>query len=215
VGGHLRDHRALELRDVVVPAQVARRVLRRVVAVALHRGHVEAADERHVVDDHDLLVVAVQGPLARVELAADRAALQERLLRGGGTFPRRLEERHGRAGPQQHAHRHPFRGGRQQLAQLGRARLPRQLEVGRRVPVRYVDVLLRALDRLRHDRERGGAVDQHLDVVAVLHRPARGEPPRAVAFQNLAPPQPPQSSRVVGAEQVLQSVAEACVENVE
>jgi hypothetical protein len=78
-----------------------------------------------------------------------------------------------------------------------------------------VDVLLGVLDRFRHSGKRGGAVDQDLDLVAVLDGPARGEPPRAVAIQHLSPAQLPKSSGVVGAQHVLQPVTEPRVEHVE
>ena len=67
------DRGAAQARPDVVPAEPApRRVVARVEPVAGVVGHVDSADERELaVDDHGLLVVAVERMLAGVGLAAD------------------------------------------------------------------------------------------------------------------------------------------------
>ena len=68
--GDVRDDRAAQPGADVVPAQApAGRVPARVPAVAAEVGEVDAADEGDLVVDHDeLLVVAVQEALARVDV---------------------------------------------------------------------------------------------------------------------------------------------------
>ncbi len=106
VRGDIRHRGAVQARAHVVPAEpAAGGVALGVVAVTAEVGHVDAPDERRVpVDDHDLLVVAVDRVLTRVDLAADlRLAGQlldiRRHLRARG-----MEERDRGARPHEHAH---------------------------------------------------------------------------------------------------------------
>ena len=104
----------------VVPADLVRlvRVLVGVVAVAGQRGQVDAADERQlVVDDHELLVVAVHHPRAGVELALDLRAAHEPLARG-------LDARRGAAGTRAPA-RPPTRSPAPARARRSRPAAPR------------------------------------------------------------------------------------------
>ena len=141
-----------------------------VVAVAGERGEVDAADERDlVVDDHELLVVALHHPAVRVELALDLRPLHQRVALGLDEPTTGLEDGHGRARPHEHADRDPLGGLAQQVAD--RRRLPRaRVEVGLEVPRADVHVALGAADRLGHRRQRVLAVDQHLERVALARR---------------------------------------------
>ena len=105
---------------------------RGVEAVARQRREVDPADERDLaVDDHELLVVAVHRPLARVQLAADARPVHELVARGSRTARARLEQRHRRAGPQQHAHVRRARRPRRAASRSGRALVvARQPEAG-------------------------------------------------------------------------------------
>ena len=146
VRGDVAHDRAAQQAGRVVPADLLLlvRVLGGVVAVAGQRRQVDAADERDlVVDDHELLVVAVHHPRARVELALDLRAAHEPLARGLDLGAARLEDRHRRAGPHDHAHRDALGGLGQQLAH--RPRVARAgVEVGLEVPRADVDVALGA-----------------------------------------------------------------------
>src|SRR5207244_1375221 len=77
--GDVRDGRSLDARGCVVPADgAAGRVLADVEAVALLPSEVDAADEGNAIVDHDrLLMVAVQGPLFRVDAALDPSLLRK------------------------------------------------------------------------------------------------------------------------------------------
>ena len=79
--GDVRDDRTAKEQRGVVPADgAARDVLVRVPAVAGVVGEIDAADERDaIVDDHELLVVAVHRPLLRVRREADARAELERV----------------------------------------------------------------------------------------------------------------------------------------
>ena len=119
VGGDVADDRAAQARARVVPADaLAVRVLARVVAVAGQRGQVDPADERDlVVDDHDLLVVAVHLAPVGVQHALDPGAAHELVARGSLTSrAARLEHRHRRAGPDEHADGDALGGLGEQLA---------------------------------------------------------------------------------------------------
>ncbi len=108
------------------------RVAAGVVAVAGQRGQVDAADERDlVVDDHELLVVAVHHPPVGVELALDLRALARALALGLHEPAAGLEDRDGRARPDEHPDGDPLGGLGQQLpdrasrrAGRGRSRAP-------------------------------------------------------------------------------------------
>ncbi len=80
-----------------------------VEAVAAERGEVDPPDEGDlVIDDHELLVVAVHRTLVGVERAAYRCAPGELgvdLTDGGA---RGSEDRGGRARPEQHAYVDPL-----------------------------------------------------------------------------------------------------------
>ena len=78
---HVGDGRSSDDGRDVVPAEApARGMTRPVEPVAGEIGEIDAAHERQlVVDDDELLVMAMQRPLVRVERAHDLIALAERL----------------------------------------------------------------------------------------------------------------------------------------
>jgi hypothetical protein len=77
--GDVRHDGPLEPYCRVVPAEAAAaRVLARIEPVARQVGQVDPADERDlVVDDDELLVMAVERPLLRVERHRDARAIYE------------------------------------------------------------------------------------------------------------------------------------------
>ena len=93
--GDVRDCGTSQQRRRVVPAmRAARRVVAPVEAVALQRRQVDPTDERQLaVDDHELLVMTVHRPLARVEGVADPRAAGEQLERLTDLLPVGMEER--------------------------------------------------------------------------------------------------------------------------
>ena len=91
-----------------------------VVAVAGQRRQVDPADEGDlVVDDHDLLVVAVQRPRAGLELGADPGAADELVALGPDDAAARREHRDRRARPGEHPHRDALGDLAEQLAHRG------------------------------------------------------------------------------------------------
>ena len=124
------DDRAAEDGRDVVPAEASpRRMPGAVETVAREIREVDAAHERQlVVDDHELLVMAVQRPLVRVERAHDGAALHSasRTLAHGAA--RHRIHRQGRPAPEQHAHGHAAGGVREQVVQDHRRLAGRQRE---------------------------------------------------------------------------------------
>ena len=218
VGGDVAHDRPFQQRAGVVPADLLLlvRVLVGVVAVAGQRREVDAADERQlVVDDHELLVVAVHHPRAAVELALDLRAAHEPLARGLDLAAARLEHRQRRARPHDHAHGDALGGLGQQLAD--RRRVARAgVEVGLEVPGADVDVALGVADRLGHARQRVLAVDQHLHRVAVPRRRGGLRPqPFAGRRDRRELAVAAQAPHVVMDHRALDAVAERGVEAVE
>ena len=185
-----RDDRAAQQRARVVPADrlLLVRVRAGVVAVARERREVDAADEGElVVDDHELLVVAVHHPRARVQLALDLRAVAS----AARARPSRSRAAARRPAPARPPTRSPAPGSarrsRPAASRTGGSpcAVPgsQSRRIGLEVPGADVDVALRAADRLGHPRERVGAVDQHLHRVAVraAARPSAPTGPRSPA----------------------------------
>ena len=147
-------------------------MLARVEAATREIGQVDPADEGDaVVDEHELLVVAVERPLLRVELNADAPAPQPR---GGLAHlrARRPEERQRRARPDEDAHV-DVEGGEQ----LGERR-PAGLQAEPRIDVPACDVHVRARSSqcVGDRRQRLGAVDEEANVVARTRWPGTLRP---------------------------------------
>ena len=119
VARDVADDRAFEPHRRVVPAEpVAGRVIVRVEPVSRQRSQVDPADERGlVVDDDQLLVVAVERPLPRVERHRDARAAGELVARLPHLSAVRVEERQRRACPGEDAHVDSLRRLGQELAQ--------------------------------------------------------------------------------------------------
>ena len=124
------------------------------------------ADERHLVVDHDdLLVVRVLEAHARVRLCLDVGPAREDLHVRLDVPLRRPEHAERRALPHEEADVDPPGDVREQVAEDDRLLLPGEIELGREAPAEEVDVRLRAGDRLGYSREVRRAVDEHLDAV--------------------------------------------------
>jgi hypothetical protein len=110
--------RPLEPDGGVVPAEpVAARVSARVEPVAPEAGQVDPPDECDlVVHDDELLVVAVERTLARVERHRDPGAAGELVARHSHLASGRVEERQRCSRPGEHAHGDALGGVGEQLA---------------------------------------------------------------------------------------------------
>ena len=164
----------------VVPAQAAAHLMVAAVeAVAAERGDVDAADERDlVVDDHELLVVAVHRALVGVERAVHARSAHEPLARIAHGRAVGREQRQRRAAPQQHPDVDSLGQIAEQIAQPSGPGVARQAELGRDVPAGDVHVRAGAVERLGDARQRLRAVDQHLQRVAFARRRIAGSPQR-------------------------------------
>ena len=203
------DRGAAQARADVVPAEpAAGRMVAGVEPIAAVVGHVDAADERDLAVDNDgLLVVAVERMLARIGLAADPGAAGEGRDAVADLLARGMERRHRRARPHEHPHVGPLRDLGQEPAEHTAALPPDELEVGRDVPAGHVDVVARALERLGDQRERLGAVDQHLER-APFARPRIARRPRPVAGggEGMAPAEAAKAPSMLGAHRRLDTV---------
>src|SRR5436305_8161140 len=134
----IRDDGAFESKARVMPADaVAPRMVTRIEPVAAEGRQVEAADVGDaVVDDHELLVVAVHRPLARVELHLDTRPRRELVADPANLAAVGMEERQRRSGPDEDAHMNPLCGLREHPAE--RSASVAHAEPGRDRPSRGV-----------------------------------------------------------------------------
>jgi hypothetical protein len=213
VVGDVRDDRPLEPHRRVVPAELpARRVAGRVEAVAGVRREVDPADEGDaVVEDDELLVVAVHGPLPRVEADPDPRSALERVAQAAHVPAGGAEERERRSRPEEHA-------DRDALGELGEDRAHLVLRRGaeaegrRHVPACDVDVRLGAPQLLGDPRQRFRPVDEHLDGVARSRRRVAACPVAVARVERVLPADATQSPAVVRADRALDRVADPVVE---
>ena len=132
MGGDVRHDGTLKQAGDVVPAELAAcGVGIRVESVARLCREVDAAYEGEVVvDQHDLLVVAMQGSFLRVRDCLDLRARCERVESARDVLAIGAEERQRRSGPKQHTHRNPLRQLCEQRPQLHSDGLAHECEVG-------------------------------------------------------------------------------------
>src|SRR4051794_37938075 len=144
--GDIGNGRAAHECTGVVPADRAPwQMVTRVESVAFESSEVEAADRRQlVVDDHELLVMAVHRPLAGVECVTDARAAYEPVECLPHLTAVGMEERQRCAGPGEHAHLNTLCRLCEDVPQ--RATVVTELELRREVPAGEVDVAARALD---------------------------------------------------------------------
>ena len=142
------DDRAFEPEARVVPAEpVARRMDAVIESLPAERRQVDAADERNaVVDDHELLVVAVHGALLRVERHRDSRPGDELVAHLPYLAAVGMEERQRRARPREDPHVDALGRIGEQRAQPGPACA--HAEVGREEPAGELHVPLRRRDLL-------------------------------------------------------------------
>ena len=214
---HVGDHRPLDARAGVVPADVRpRRMVVPVETVARLGGEVDPADERDaVVDDDRLLVVAVHRPLLRVERALDLRVADEAIAHLPHVFARRAEERQGCACPHQDANVDALRQLAEQVAEHERLAVALERKVGREVPPSQVDVRLGGAQGLRDRRQCLRAVDEDLDRVAGTRRRALVRPPTGRWFQRVEPTDPREASPVMAADLLRDLLAEPALDGEE
>ena len=195
--GDVCDGRAADPGRRVVPAErIARRMLVRVEPVAVVRGQVDAADEGELaVDDHELLVMAVERPLARVERDLHTRALRECVTNRTHFPPVGPEDRQRRPGPRKQPYVDSLRRLGEQLAQR---LLPIGAEavVGREEPTGQPYRRARGLDCRRDLGQRLGAVHEDGDAVAAPRR-RLGLSPTPRRLEQLSVPEPPQPPPVM------------------
>ena len=179
----------------VMPAEpVAPWVIARVEPVAPQGREVDPAHERGlVVDDDELLVVAVEGTLSCVERQRDPRAADELLARPPNLAAVRMEEWQRGAGPGEHTNVYSLGGFREQFAQ--RRALLLQPEGGIEVPAREVDVRARRANRVGDPRQRLSPVQEWLDAAAGTRRERRGARPAARPPDRQPPALPCRRSR--------------------
>jgi hypothetical protein len=137
----------------------------RIEAITGESRQIDSADERgFAIDEHELLVVAMQRALSSVESAADAGARRELAAHVASLASVWVKERQWGARPDKDAYVHPLRGLCEQVPQ--RRPFAAEPEVGRKVPARDPDMGPGLLDLVRDARQGFGSVDDHLELVA-------------------------------------------------
>src|SRR5213075_966679 len=176
----------------------------------------DPAHERRLVVDYDeLVVVAVERALSRVERHRDARAAGEFLARLPYLAAIRVEQRQRRARPGKNTHVDSLRRLGEQLSQ--RRSLFLEPEGRVEVPAGEMDVRACRADRVRYPRQRLGPVQERLDAATRARRARRRAGPAAVEpridRQTAAvAPQPP---RVVGTDEPLDRLADEIVQAVQ
>src|SRR5690242_9930475 len=119
-------------------------------AVAAELGQIDAAHEGElVVDDNELLVVAVNRVFTGIKVALDSRAGAECVADLPHGLPGWFEHRRWRARPEQKPDGASLRDLREEIAERTGVTGPGQLEIGAREPARDVHMGSRGRDRLR------------------------------------------------------------------
>ena len=207
---NVRDGRTFDPHRRVVPADLAPRgVLRGVEWVTTVERQVDAADERHLVVDHDdLLVVRVLEPDARVGLCLDLRRTGEDLHVRLDLPLRRPEDGDRSSLPHEQPHVDTTGDIRKQVPEDDGLLLPGQVQLGRKAPAEKVHVGLRAGDRVGDGGEIGRAVDQDLDAVPASRlecRPARE--PELVSDEDMLPADLAEPPTMVRGHRALHALA--------
>ena len=156
--------------------------------------------------------MAVERVLARVHLAADARAARERADGLLHLRARRVEGRHRRAGPHEHAHVDALGQLGQQLTDDDRRLAADDREVGREVPAGEVDEVARVLHRLGDRGQRLRAVDEDVERATLARRRIAGRPQAVVGrLERPLPPQAPQAPAVLERHRGLDRVADGGV----
>jgi FkbM family methyltransferase len=156
----------------------------RVEAIAGKQAEINPADEGDaVVDDHELLVVAVQWPLAGVERAAHAGSPTEDGPDFAHLAPGRPKHRQWRSSPGEYAHLDAFGQLREQIAQDKWLAIAAKCEPGRKMPACEVDMGLGALERLVEPGAACADVGAHFGFHSLLMARLAGPDGRVVAFE--------------------------------
>src|SRR6185312_1948166 len=160
--------------------------------------------------------MAVHRMLAGIDRRLDRGLPRERVHRRLDLGPRRVEDRHRRARPDEHPDRNALGDLGEQVAHAQTLSAADELEAGRDVPAGDVDEPLRARDRVGDGRERLAAVDEDVDGVALTWRwVAFGPEPVAVRRNGALPPEPIEPVAVPGLHGSVDAIAHRRIHTVD
>jgi hypothetical protein len=191
-------------------------MLGEIEAVARLVGEVYTADEGDtVVDDDRLLVVAVQGPLLRVEGALDLGAADELFPHRSNLPTGRPEEGKRSPGPDEHSDVDPLGELGEHAPEDRRLGVPGQCEVRREVPSGEMDVRRGVTDFLGDPGKRNCAVDQDFELVARPRRRIPMSPATLGGIQRMFPANAPKPAPVVRSYGAVDGLPDLPVEFVE
>jgi hypothetical protein len=193
-----------------VPTQpAAHRMITGVETIAGQRSQVDTPDERDlVVDDHQLLMVAVHRPLARIERALHARAPGQLVAYAAHRGACRRERRHRRSRPQQHPNLDSFRELTQQIPQTTRLIVAGEPEVGRNMPAGDVHARVSPRQRLGDTRQRLPAINQNIKRAPQARRRITRSPQRRARrrMQLADPTNPSQPTTMMPTDRCLDPV---------
>ena len=209
----LRDDRALDERAGVVPAErAAVRMPGRVEAVACEIRQVDPSDEgSRVVDDHELLVMAVHRPFPTICGDVHPGDAREPIELRPDILPPRTEERQRRARPREHVHLDPRPELAQQVLERQLRVAPVEHESGREEPAGEQHPPASTPHLAHHRGQRVGAVHEDLDAVASCRG---GRPERWPGVERVLPADAAQAPAMVRADAALDPLADDAVDPV-
>ena len=185
----------------------------RIEPVAGEIGEIDAADERAiVVDDDELLVMAVHRALASVRRDEDARVTCEARQLGMDVASARVEERERRTRPGEHVHLDPLAELAQQLVEREARWLALEREVGREEPAGEQDAPTCAPQLAHHGRERVGPIDEDLELVALPGGLGRLGPVGRADVERVLPADAAQATAVVRADRALELLADEAVD---
>src|SRR6476659_5663232 len=125
-----------------MPTETATRVVRSTVpSIPGQRGEVNAADEGdHVIDDHQLLVMAVHAPLAGIQDTLNPAAGRQLRAYRADHLAGWLKRGHRGARPQQHPHVDALGQTSEDVTHSGCVTVTGQFKTGSEMPAGDVDL---------------------------------------------------------------------------
>ena len=165
-----------------------------------------------VVDDHELLVMAVHRALPRIGGDVHARMASEAAQLGLDVAACRTEDRQGRPGPGEHADVDPLTELAQQLLERESRPFPFEPEVRREEPAGEQDALARLPHGSHHGRQRVGAVDEDLDLVPRLRSTPAVCPERWPDVEGALPADASQPPAVVRHHRVLEALADDAVQ---
>jgi hypothetical protein len=181
-------------------------MIARVKAIAAKGGQIDAPDKGDLaVHDHQLLVVAMHRPLARIERTLNAGTAKQLLAHVAHGPAGGFEDGERCSTPQQHPHLDSLGEITEQIAQPRRLTIARQPEIRRDMPPGDMHMRPSAPQRVGDLRQRLRSVDQDLELAPRAWRRVPSDPQRRLTrgIQLVDPADTPQPAAVMRSDRGL------------